>query len=111
MTFLAPALIIILLLLLFGGDSELWANITLLQRKSLAIIIIKAFGVVVAMINISTQLGTPKGSRLVMDRGQSNWVLKSIGKKRVNSKLFLIKFHLKCLKTMAKRKKTYHIKQ
>ena len=73
MTFLAPALIIILLLLLFGGDSELWANITLLQRKSLAIIIIKAFGVVVAMINIPTQLGTPKGSRLVMDRGQSNW--------------------------------------
>ena len=81
MTFLAPALIIILLLLLFGGDSELWANITLLQRKSLAIIIIKAFGVVVAMINIPTQLGTPKGSRLVMDGGNTIGVKKYRQKK------------------------------
>ena len=81
MTFLAPALIIILLLLLFGGDSELWANITLLQRKSLAIIIIKAFGVVVAMINIPTQLGTPKGSRLVMDGGNPIGVKKYRQKK------------------------------
>ena len=82
MTFLAPALIIILLLLLFGGDSELWANITLLQRKSLAIIIIKAFGVVVAMINIPTQLGTPKGSRLNSDgQGAIQLMLKSILKR------------------------------
>ena len=82
MTFLAPALIIILLLLLFGGDSELWANITLLQRKSLAIIIIKAFGVVVAMINIPTQLGTPKGSLLNSDgQGAIQLMFKSILKK------------------------------